>query len=121
MMIKPMFRRLRLVCLTLVSLMLVACVDPIPPERFAYVGDWRADNMKLVINADGIVNYYRKQGPRETTINAPLKQFEEGGFVVGVLGFTTKFMVDVPPHQEGDDWWMQVDGVMLQRAKDING
>ena len=36
-------------------LVLVACGSPLPPEKTAYVGQWNATGMSLLITQDGSV------------------------------------------------------------------
>jgi hypothetical protein len=47
----------------------------------------------------------------------PLNGFEGNNVVVGIGPISTTFMVSVPPHQEGGDWKMTVDGVELTRKQ----
>ncbi len=99
-----------------VLLMLTACANPVPPEKSAYVGQWHAPGMSLLITQDGSVAYHRIKGGVTTTINAPLKKFEGDNFVVGIGLWTTTFVVSRPPHEEAGRWKMTVDGVDLTRT-----
>ena len=38
-------------------LLLTACAIPMPPEKAAYVGEWKAPGMSLLILADGSIVY----------------------------------------------------------------
>lgn len=58
---------------------------------------------------------YRQEGPFDKSIDGPLKQFEGDNFVVGVGPISTTFLVTAPPHQDGGQWKMTVDGVELTR------
>jgi hypothetical protein len=100
----------------LAALLLVACANPVPPDKTAYVGEWRAPDMSLLITQDGTVVYWRKKGGSTTSIDAPLKRFEGDNFVVGIGLWTTTFVVSKPPHQEAGRWKMTVDGVELTRV-----
>jgi hypothetical protein len=103
------------VCALLLVFALGGCAKPLPPERAAYVGQWRGPSMELLITQEGRVLYKRVQGSAKTKIDAPLKEFVGHDFVVGVGPMSTKFVVSVPPHQDDTNWKMTVDGVELTR------
>lgn len=105
-------RRLALVA----ALFVAACSQPVPAEKVAYVGAWKSDRMALVITADGYVQYERRKDGGHTTINAPIQRFDGDNFVVGVGVLHTTFVVSRPPHREGSQWKMTVDGVELVRV-----
>jgi hypothetical protein len=94
---------------------LVACAKPIAPERMAYVGDWQAENMRLVITREGQVHYIRVKGGARTSVDAPLQEFQGDDFIVGLGPMKTRFVVSKPPRREGNVWKMTVDGVELVR------
>ncbi|MCE3264395.1 MAG: hypothetical protein K0R43_3474 [Pseudoduganella sp.] len=96
---------------------LAGCTKPIPPERAAYVGEWRGKQMDLSISKEGTVIYKRQEGSTRTSVNAPLKEFEGDNFVVGVGPMKTTFVVSAPPHQDAGKWMMTVDGVELTRVE----
>ncbi len=100
----------------LVAAALAGCGEPVPPPKTSYVGDWRAENMRLAISAEGFVSYERHHGDSKTTINAPIQSVEGDNFIVGVGPFKTKFLVSKPPHLDGSLWKMTVDGVELTRG-----
>jgi len=97
-------------------LLLAACAKPLPPEKAAYAGYWRAQKMALLITAGGNVQYKRTQDGSSTSVNGPLQRFEGDNFVVGVGPVKTTFVVSVPPHQDQGAWKMVVDGVELTRT-----
>jgi hypothetical protein len=97
------------------AFLLAACSQPVPPAKAAYVGEWRAEKVQLVIRADGYVQYERRSANGRTTINAPIQRFDGDNFVVGVGFVRTTFVVSRPPHREGTRWKMTVDGVELER------
>ena len=105
-------RRLALAAVLLAA----ACSQPVPPEKVAYVGAWKAERVQLVITADGYVRYERLSGNARTSINAPIQRFDGDNFVVGVGLLRTTFVVSRPPHHEGSRWKMTVDGVELVRV-----
>ena len=99
----------------LMLLTLAACAKPVPPEKAAYVGEWRGTAMALLITQDGSVAYRRLYQGVNKSINAPLEEFQGDNFVVGVGPLSTTFVVSVPPHLDGTLWKMTVDGVELTR------
>jgi hypothetical protein len=98
------------------ALMLAACGKPVPQEKIAYVGEWRAKTMYLLIAQDGSVQYKRVKDGITTTVNAPLKDFHGQNFEVGIGPMSTNFEVSKPPYQEGGHWKMVVDGMELTRT-----
>lgn len=105
-----------LLALVSTTLLLTACGKAVPPEKMAFVGDWRGPAMTLSITQDGQVAYERHKGGVNTSINAPLKGFSGDNFEVGLGPISTVFVVNVPPHQSRDKWYMTVDGVELTRT-----
>lgn len=97
-------------------LLLTGCSDTLPNERLDYVGDWRGEEMHLVINADGRIDYKRSRKGGSTTINAPIQEFIGDDFTVGILFLTTTFDVSEPPSLENGVWRMTVDGVQLTKT-----
>ncbi len=98
------------------TLALSACGKPIPPEKSAYVGEWHAQTMALLITQDGSVVYKRIKGGTTTTVSGPIRRFEGDNFVVGIPLVSTTFEVSKPPYQEADKWKMVVDGVELTKV-----
>jgi len=105
----------RIMLVALLGLMVAACSNPLPEDRLHYVGEWSADNMYLLIEADGRVAYKRVKGGNSSSVNAPIKEFVGDDFVVGVAFATTTFQVTEPPHLKDGQWQMVVDGVRLTR------
>ena len=103
-------------CLILFAVLLASCGVAVPAEKAAYVGEWKADGMSLLITADGRVAYERKRKGASTSIDAPLKGFHGDDFDVGIGPMTTTFKVDTPPHEVGGRWVMTVEGVELTRT-----
>ena len=104
-----------LLILALVAVLLAACAQPLPPDKQAYVGEWRGEYVTLIIEARGQVDYSYEKGNISRAINAPLKHFEGDDFVVGVGPLATTFDVTTPPYQEDGAWKMVVDGHLLTR------
>jgi hypothetical protein len=88
---------------------------PIPEDKRTYVGTWEGVGFHLTITDAGAVNYRRVNGRSTKTITGPVTDFIGDDFVVGMLFITTRFEVQLPPHMEGDDWFMVVDGVELKK------
>jgi hypothetical protein len=109
--------------LTVVALLaaLAACSKPVPPNKASYVGLWRNASIYLLITADGNVQYKKVKGSVNTTINAPIKEFDGDNFVVGVGVFATTFVVTKRPYPDGDSWKMVVDGELLTRDPSVGG
>jgi len=107
-------RLTRVIVACLVAL-LMGCAEPLPAEKTDYVGEWRAENMRLHIAKNGHVEYQRRTQNGNVSINASLLRFEGDNFVVGIGMFNTTFVVARPPHRDGAVWRMTVDGVDLVR------
>ena len=103
-------------CCVVLAAMLAACGKAVPPEKAAYVGEWRAPGMYLLLTQDGSVKYERLKAGASTSVTGPLKDFEGDNFVVGVGLMTTTFVVSKPPYQAGGRGKMVVDGVELTKA-----
>lgn len=95
---------------------LAGCAKPVPAEKAEYVGTWQGPQMTLTIHAGGRVLYARRRGNTATSVDAPLKRFENEDFIVGVGPLETRFDVTRPPHRAGGAWRITVDGVELTRT-----
>jgi hypothetical protein len=100
-----------------VALYLTACGKPVPPEKSAYVGQWKAPQMSLLITQDGSVKYERLEGGVSKSISGPLQGFRGNNFDVGFGPISTTFVVASPPRQDGESTKMTVDGVELIKSK----
>lgn len=96
--------------------LLVACGEPVPAAKTAYVGEWQASTMRLSITQDGTVRYKRANDNVTTEVNGPLQGFKGDNFDVGIGPMRTTFVVTVPPHQVGTTVKMVVDGVELSKV-----
>jgi len=105
----------------LVSLLLFGCDNPLPPSKLDYEGRWESENMLLIITRQGQVNYKRRQGNANTSIDAPIKEFTSTGFSVGFGFFSTDFVVNQKPTEIDGQWQMTVDGVVLMQLRDDDG
>jgi hypothetical protein len=106
-------------CATLcVAALLCACSKPIPTDKSSYVGEWRSDDMFLMIMSDGSLKYTRVKTGQTTKINAPVKEFDGNNIIVGIGPATTTFVVSKPPYQEDGKWKMVVDNDLLTRIHD---
>jgi hypothetical protein len=111
-----MRKQISSVILLALALTLSACGQPVPDDKVAYVGEWRAPTMSLLLTKDGRVNYKRVRGNSTTSVEGPLRRFEGANFVVGIPLMSTTFEVLKPPYQEAGTWKMVVDGVELTRV-----
>jgi hypothetical protein len=100
----------------LLALSLFGCGKPIPPEKSAYVGEWREKTMFLLITQDGSVRYKRLKGGVSTSVEGPLKGFVGDNFEVGVGPIGMTFVVNKPPYQDGERWKMVVDDMELTKT-----
>lgn len=107
---------MRHVLIVLLSVLLAACGEPVPRTRTAYVGEWAGPDMRLVIRADGHVDYERKKPNGTSSISAPIRKWEGHDFHVGVGILSTRFVVSQPPMEREGIWTMVVDGVPLRRV-----
>lgn len=102
----------------LLLLALTACGEPVPVYKSAYVGEWQAPEMYLLITPEGQVTsmHYRNSGT--VSVKGPLQAFRGDDFTVGYGFFTTNFTVAIPPYLNEDATWrMVVNGVELIRTK----
>jgi hypothetical protein len=97
-------------------LLLAGCARPLPPDKLDYAGEWRSPTMSLLITESGNVNYRRVDGGMSKSINGPLQAFEGDNFVVGIGPVKTTFVVSMPPHEDGGEWKMTVDGMALTKV-----
>jgi hypothetical protein len=111
-----MGKKAPLLALVPALLTLSACGQPVPQQKAAYVGEWRAQTMSLTLTQEGRVLYKRVKGSATTSIDAPLRRFEGDNFVVGIPFLSTTFEVSKPPYEEAGTWKMVVDSVELSRA-----
>lgn len=110
-------RRIALAFVASCALLLAACSDPLPQGRLGYAGEWRAPGVYLLVTPEGRVDYQRRRGTGNVSIQAPIKAFEGDNFVVGIGPFTTTFVVSQPPRMgEDGKWRMTIDGVELTRT-----
>ena len=107
--------KMRMMLVAMLGLLITACSKPLPEDRRHYAGEWRADNMYLLIEPGGRVVYERVKGGSSSSVNAPIKEFVGDDFVVGVAFATTTFEVSEPPRLVEGQWQMVVDGVRLTR------
>jgi hypothetical protein len=106
----------RLLLPLLFMLAMTGCGKPVPADKAAFVGEWQAKNMYLLITQDGTIQYKRQEGNTSTSINGPLKGFVGNNFETGVGPLTTTFVVTRAPFQEEGKWKMVVDGVELSKT-----
>jgi hypothetical protein len=113
----PMKKLASMVIVLVAALTLSACGNPVPQDKSAYVGEWHAPAMGLLITQDGGVAYKRLKQGVTTSINGPLRRFEGDDFVVGFPLLSTKFEVSKTPFRQAGVWKMVVDGVELTKVR----
>jgi len=95
---------------------LSGCGEPLSEDKLEYVGLWRGGNELIEIKEDGSVSYAKVRLNSTETIEGPIKEFTDEGFVVGYLFLTKKFKVDKPPYQENGNWKMVLNGVEMTKT-----
>jgi hypothetical protein len=105
----------QLVCIALAALLCGCSAKPVPPEKAEYVGVWKGPKMSVSITQAGRVSYERSDGWIPKSADGTLQGFESDNFEVSVWGYTTTFIVSLPPHWVGDTKRMTVDGVELTK------
>jgi hypothetical protein len=128
--------------LLLTSVLLVACSDSAPPvvltsAQADYFGSWEhasseygnnivSDNMLLVFHPDSSVSYKRcinrMNGHSYTSLSeAHIKSLTDREVVISggiwIIQFTRELPINKPPHVEGDESYLEVDGLKLRKLK----
>lgn len=104
--------------LLLLLLSCTACGKPVPPYKYAYIGEWQAPQAYLLFTPEGHVVYKYYKNGATMSVSGPLQGFKGNNFKVGYAFFTTTFLVTTPPYLcEDASWRMVVDGVELVRTR----
>jgi hypothetical protein len=111
-----MHTALRMMAVMAAVLGLGGCSKPLPGDKANYAGDWRSAEMRLIITANGRVDYKRSASGGNRSIEAPIQKFEGNDFIAGLGILNTRFVVARPPTLINGVWTMTVDGVELSRA-----
>lgn len=90
---------------------------PVPADKQSYVGNWQGKDMHLALAKDGKVKYKRDQPGKKLDLSLELQGFNGDHFDVGWGIVRSTFIVSKPPHREGKQWKMTVDGVELTRGE----
>ena len=106
-----------LLALTAATLLAGCSGQPVPPEKAAFVGEWQAQTMYLLITQDGSVLYRRLKEGTTSSLEGPLKGFVGDQFRAGIGPIGRTFTVTKPPHRAGGQWKMVVDGVESTRTR----
>lgn len=114
---KAMKTRRVLFALTAATLLAGCSGQPVPPEKAAFVGEWQAETMYLLITQDGSVLYRRLKAGATSSLEGPFKGFVGDKFRAGIGPIGRTFTVTKPPHRAGGQWKMVVDGVELTRTR----
>ncbi len=112
----PGHRVVRGMMIPLLALLLSGCWKSVPPEKSAYVGEWREKTVSLGIMQNGMVRYERFRDGKTTTFAGPIRKFDGDDIEAGIGSLSTTFKVGKPPYQDGETWKMVVDGVELTRS-----
>lgn len=92
-----------------------AWAGPVPADKMHYVGNWQGKDMQLSLSKEGKIDYKRGRPNDQVDLSIDLKGFKGNNFEAGVAFVRTTFVVSKPPHREGGQWKMTVDGVELTR------
>lgn len=112
----PMF--IRSILLTSALLLpQVSFANPVPQDKLHYVGEWIGKQMRLQIAKNGKIEYERNREGKSIDLNIELKGFNGDNFDAGVSVVRSTFVVSKPPHRDGADWKMVVDGVELTKVE----
>lgn len=90
--------------------------QPVPEDKLDYVGNWNGDGISLIIASSGSVSYKKVRGGK-VEVNAPIQEFTDEYFTVGIGPATTKFTIDSPPAKADGKWSMTIDGNELTRPE----
>jgi hypothetical protein len=80
-----------------------------------FYGTWIGGDWTLIISPNGNVDWKQEGSGTSKSINAPITRFGQHEFEVGMLGITSTFHIDTPPHDDNGTWKMTLDGVDLVR------
>ncbi|RKG40108.1 hypothetical protein [Acinetobacter rongchengensis] len=108
----------KIITIGLLSILLIACSEPLPVDKKDYVGTWQSTDgrIRLIINNDGRMEYKNKQPNSSTSVSAPITEFNGPSFSAGLGSLSTEFKVSQAPQQTADGTWtMTVDGHQLKR------
>lgn len=89
---------------------------PVPPEKSAYVGEWKGEQMWLRIRQEGKVEYKLDRPGKRLNLTVDLQGFDGDNCDVGMPLVRSTFVVSRPPHVEHGKWTMVVDGVTLAKV-----
>ncbi|MEW6373059.1 MAG: hypothetical protein AB1584_19170 [Pseudomonadota bacterium] len=110
------FRAAVLAAACLLSLAAHAAPVPVPADKLAYVGDWQGKDMRIQMAKDGKIKYKRDRPNKKMDLSVDLQGFNGDNFDIGWGFVRSTFVVSKPPHREGNQWKMTVDGVELTRV-----
>ena len=113
-------RLLKIISLALCVVLAACSAKPVPLERCAYVGEWKARGVYLVVRQDGDVNYRRLTHGVDASIRAPLQGFDGDNLRVGLGFLSSTIVVSTPPHEDNGVWKMVADGTELTKEGGSN-
>ncbi|HEY0489354.1 MAG TPA: hypothetical protein VGD30_07580 [Telluria sp.] len=95
----------------------VSFANPVPADKMHYVGEWVGKQMRLQIAKNGKIEYERNREGKTIDLNIELKGFNGNNFDAGVSVVRSTFVVSKPPHRDGNEVKMVVDGVELTKVE----
>ncbi|AXQ23191.1 hypothetical protein BEN71_14400 [Acinetobacter wuhouensis] len=110
----------KLIGLSLLSILLVACGKPLPTDKHSYSGTWQSEDgrVNLIITPEGRVEYSNKQPNSSSSVSAPITEFKGNNFSAGIGPLATEFKVEQAPLQTAEGTWtMTVDGHVLNKVQ----
>ncbi len=87
----------------------------IPPGKMDYVGEWTGPHTTLVIRR-GSIDYTHAKGGAKESYKGALLGFAGDDIVINLLVHEKRLKVTDPPHLDGSEWVMTVDGERLVRS-----
>lgn len=84
-------------------------------DKAAYFGTWSGEGVELTFGDDGIVSYKKSSGSASKSVTGRFDSFDGANIKVNVLITTMTLEVQAPPHQEGGDWVMTIEGARVTK------
>jgi len=88
-----------------------------PVDKAAYFGTWAGDGVELTFGDDGVISYKKSKGSTSKSVTGRFDSFDGPNIKVNVLITTMTLEVQQPPHQEGAEWVMTVEGSRVSKQQ----
>lgn len=123
---EPLRGGIRCLLVAAALLVWVSCAKPLPDDKKIYIGTWANDliieggqsidtpMVHLAIFSQGKISYTVRKDGKTTTLNAPIIRFEDGRIFYGYPKMERDLLITEPPHDEGVEIWMTVDGYRVR-------